>query len=105
MPAFVILNVANAIYTKVPEWKEINGIKEIEIRNQNEEVERNVGPIKIKIKENEAVLFDAKFAKWGMFVSKWSVLVGEGLLKSIDYPHYIESYYALSKEITTTDFR
>ena len=105
MPAFVMQNVANAVHTKVPEWKERNGIREIEIRNQNEGIERNVGPFNIELKENEAVLFDAKFAKWGMFVSKWSMLIGEGKLKAIDYPHYLESYYTLSKEITTTDFR
>lgn len=105
MPAFVMQNVANAVHAKVPEWKERNGIRVIEIRNQNEGIERNVGPFNIELKENEAVLFDVKFAKWGMFVSKWSMLIGEGKFKAIDYPHYLESYYTLSKEITTTDFR
>ena len=105
MPAFVMQTIANAVHGKVPEWKKRNGQNVIEIRDQDENVERNILFKRIKLTENQAVLYDAKFASFGMGASKLSMLIGEGLFKAIDHPHYLETYYTLSKEITTLDFK
>ena len=93
MPAYFMMNFANAVHEYF--------VKKDDYGNFviDEEIDRTEF---INKKQNEFINAKMGFSYLG---AKWYSLYAEGMHKVIDMPHYLESYYTLSKEISNIDFR
>ena len=91
-PAYLMQSIAGAMHTMIND----NG----EIKKQGED-NTFLGS---KVKDNQYRFIKTKMAHSGLG-AKWSVLLSGGPLNALETPHYLESYYSLTKEINTTDFR
>ena len=72
-------------------------------KNNNKIIEKEIDRTKL-INDKQKELINAKMG-FSYLGAKWYTLYAEGLFKVIDVPHYLESYYTLTKELTTVDFR
>ena len=57
-----------------------------------------------KVKDNQYRFIKTKMAYSGIG-AKWSILLSGGPLNALETPHYLESYYTLTKELSIVDFR
>ena len=57
-----------------------------------------------KVKDNQYRFIKTKMAHSGIG-AKWSILLSGGKFNALETPHFLESYYSLTKELSTTDFR
>ena len=91
-PAYLMQSIAGAMHIMIND----NG----EIKKQGED-NTFLGS---KVKDNQYRFIKTKMSHSGLG-AKWSVLLSGGPLNALETPHYLESYYSLTKEINTTDFR
>ena len=57
-----------------------------------------------KVADNQYRFIRTKMAYSGIG-AKWSVLLAGGSLNAVETPHFLESYYSLTKEVSVNDFR
>ncbi|MBR1454575.1 MAG: hypothetical protein IJ593_08055, partial [Lachnospiraceae bacterium] len=91
-PAFLMQSIAGAMHSKI----NVEGEK----REQGEE-NTFLG---FKVKDNQYRFIKTKMAYSGIG-AKWSILLSGGPLNALETPHYLESYYTLTKELSIVDFR
>ena len=98
MPAYLMMSIANSMHTYIKVKDKDTG--EIYYRKQ---LKNKKYLIKDDVPENQYTLLTTKFGfnSWG---AKWS-LVGASAFNAVEYPHYLESYYSLTKELSTVDFK
>ena len=93
MPAYLMQSMANCLHEYKYKY------------NENGEIEKDYKIDSTKIPNDMQTQFINARMSYNSLGVKWSMLLSEGLFKVIDNPHYTESYYKLTKEISTTDFR
>ena len=93
MPAYLMMSIANSMHSNIKD-KELNGKYRKQLKNKRFYV--------TDVWENQYILLTAKFGfnSWG---AKWG-LVATSAFDIVEKPHYLESYYSLTKELSTTDF-
>ena len=92
IPAYLMQSIASAMHTMIND----NG----KIKEQGEDNSF----LGAKVKDNQYRFIKTKMAHSGIG-SKWSVLLSGGPLNALETPHYLESYYSLTKELSTNSFR
>ncbi len=98
MPVYLFMSVANSMHGQIKD-KDSNGNEYYrKQRNDKKYLAQTVW-------ENQYILLTTKFGfnSWG---AKWSlVITGSPVVNGVEYPHYLETYYSLTKEMTTLDFK
>ena len=98
MPAYLMISIANSMHEL---RKDVDNEGNVYYRRQKKD-KKFLG---LDVWENQYTLLKAKFGfnTWG---AKWSLVVaGSPVVNAIEYPHYLESYYTLTKELSTLNFR
>ena len=95
MPAYLMLSIANSMHSYIKD----KDTGEYRLQNINKKF------LGQDVSENQYILLTSKFGfnSWG---AKWSlVATGSPIINGVECPHYLESYYTLTKEISTLDFK
>lgn len=99
MPAYLTMSIANAMHGKVPYWDNENGKRVLKIREQSEN-ERLF--FIIKVTENQKALFKVPLCNNRLNNARNKIVFNSG---DIQHPHYLESYYILTKMIKGQAFK
>ena len=95
MPAYLMLSIANSMHSYIKD----KDTGEYRLQNNNK---KYLGQ---DVSENQYILLTSKFG-FNSLGAKWSLVVtGSPIVNGVEYPHYLESYYTLTKKVSTLDFQ
>ncbi len=95
MPAYLMLSIAYSMHSYIKD----KDTGEYRLQNNNKKF------LDQDVSENQYILLTSRFGfnSWG---AKWSlVATGSPIINGVECPHYLESYYTLTEEISTLDFK